>query len=64
MHVQPWPLANRSTARCWVRERVCLRRLMLLSIPGPRTSYATLGAALCGWRVHGGDWTEGERTSS
>ena len=25
MHVQPWPLANRSTARCWVRERACLR---------------------------------------
>src|SRR5688572_18716302 len=62
MHVQPWPLANRSTARCWVRERACLR-LMLFSIPGPRTSYATLGAALCGWLGHEGDWTEGERTS-
>jgi hypothetical protein len=45
MHVQPWPLANRSTARCWVRERACLR-LMLFSIPGPRTSYATTRCAV------------------
>src|SRR5687768_5799003 len=34
MHVQPWPLANRSTARCWVRERACLR-LMLFLFPAP-----------------------------
>src|SRR5918995_7269632 len=61
MHVQPWPLANRSTARCWVRERACLR-LMLFLFPAPEHP-TPLRAALCGWRGHGGDWTEEERTS-
>src|SRR5687768_14628291 len=61
MHVQPWPLANRSTARCWVRERACLR-LMLFLFPAPEHP-TPLRAALCGWPGHGGDWTEGERTS-
>ena len=61
MHVHPWPLANRSTARCWVRERACLR-LMLFLFPAPEHP-TPLRAALCGWQGHGGDWTEGERTS-
>ena len=34
MQVQPRPLANRSTPRCWVRERACLR-LMLFLFPVP-----------------------------
>src|SRR5919107_1884217 len=52
MHVQPWPLANRSTARCWVRERACLR-LMLFLFPAPEHPTPLLRAALCGWRGMG-----------